>query len=193
LFATPAIFSPILFQFLNPLKHLLLPSNYLNLNLLSSISIVHLPPLLKLFHSLSSSPTFRHLSHMLLHLMDFLLLVILIYMLMTQRILDSCNLTQLVNFPTHRYGHTLDLIITTTNLAMSPAMFHHQNSPSDHFPIFCELIIQPPSPPLKHISFRCIDAIQIPHFVRDIFHISSKILLFQILLTAATASLSIVY
>ena len=85
-------------------------------------------------------------------------------------LLDSCNLTQLVNFPTHRCGHTLDLIITATNSALSPVISHSQISPSDHFPVFCQLSIQPPSPPpLKHISFRCMDAIHIPHFVRDIF------------------------
>ena len=85
-------------------------------------------------------------------------------------LLDSCNLTQLVDFSTHRCGHTLDLIIIPTNSALSPSISYSQISPSDHFPIFCQLNIQPPSPPaLTHISFRCINAIHIPHFVRDIF------------------------
>jgi Endonuclease-reverse transcriptase len=85
-------------------------------------------------------------------------------------LLDSCNLKQLFNFPTHRCGHTLDLIITATNSILSLVTSHSQISPSDHFPIFCELNIQPLClPPLKHISFRCIDAIHIPNFVRDIF------------------------
>ena len=64
------------------------------------------------------------------------------------------------------------VIITTTNSALFPVISHSQISPSDHFPIFCKLSVQPPSPPpppLQHISFRCIDAIHIPHFVRDIF------------------------
>jgi hypothetical protein len=47
-------------------------------------------------------------------------------------LLDSCNLTQLVNFPTHRCGHTLDLIITATNSALSPVISHSQISPCDH-------------------------------------------------------------
>ena len=85
-------------------------------------------------------------------------------------LLDSCNLTQLVNFPTHRCGHTLDVIITATNSTLSPKITHSQISPSDHFPIFTELNIQPPPPPPRtRISFRCIDGIHIPHFVRDIF------------------------
>ena len=85
-------------------------------------------------------------------------------------LLDSCNLTQLVNFPTHRQGHTLDVIITPANSTLSPIITYSQISPSDHFPIFTQLNIQtPPPPPLTQISFRCIDAIHIPHFVRDIF------------------------
>jgi hypothetical protein len=64
----------------------------------------------------------------------------------------------------------MDLIITDKNSALSPVISHYQISPSDLFPIFCELSIQPPCPPpLKHISFRYIDAIHVPHFGRDIF------------------------
>jgi hypothetical protein len=71
-------------QLLSPLKLLLLLSNCLNLNLLFSTSIVHLPPLVKLFLFLSFSLIFKHLSHiLLLYLMDFLLLAILIFILMT--------------------------------------------------------------------------------------------------------------
>jgi hypothetical protein len=109
-------------------------------------------------------------------------------------LLDSCNLIQLVNFPTHCCGHTLDLIITATNSAASPVISHSQISPSDHFPIFCELNIYPPCPPsLKHISFRYIDAIHIPHFFVT-FLLSSTILLllFQNFSTATT-SLSVIF
>jgi hypothetical protein len=67
-------------------------------------------------------------------------------------------------------SNTLDLIIIATNSALSHVISHSQISPSDHYPIFCELNIQPPCPPpLTNISFRCIDAIHIPHLVRDIF------------------------
>jgi hypothetical protein len=52
-------------------------------------------------------------------------------------LLDSCNLTQLVNFPFHHCGHTLDLIITATNSTLSSVISHSQISPFDHFPIFC--------------------------------------------------------
>ena len=42
-------------------------------------------------------------------------------------------------------------------------------SSSDHFPILSQLDSQSPLPPLlTQISFRCIDAINIPHFIHDI-------------------------
>ena len=89
-------------------------------------------------------------------------------------VLDSSNLVQLVTFPTHRNGHTLDLIITTNDSSVSPKISYSRISPSDHFPIFSKLSIQPPALYflLTEIPFRCFDAISIPHFVRDIF--SSK-------------------
>ena len=85
-------------------------------------------------------------------------------------LLDSSNLTQLVPFPTHRSGHTLDLVITATNSTLFPIISYSPVSPSDHFPIFSKLNLQPPLPtPLTQISFRCIDAINISSFVRDIY------------------------
>jgi hypothetical protein len=51
---------------------------------------------------------------------------------------DSCNLTQLATFPTHRCGHILDLIITARYRLLSSLT---QISHSDHFPIVCQLSI----------------------------------------------------
>jgi hypothetical protein len=104
-------------------------------------------------------------------------------------VLDSSNLVQLVTIPTHRDGHILDLIITTADFSLSPKISNSQISPSDHFPVFPQLSIQPPSQSslLTEISFRCFDAISIPHFVRDFFLLLSFIiphLLSQNLLTA---------
>jgi hypothetical protein len=104
-------------------------------------------------------------------------------------ILNSSHLAQLVTFPTHRDGHTLDLIITTADSSLSPKISYSRKSPSDHFPVFSQLSIQPPpqSSLLTEISFRCFDAISIPHFVRDIFFLLSFIiphLFSQNLLTA---------
>jgi Endonuclease-reverse transcriptase len=177
LFTTHSTFSQILFQFLNPLKHLLLLLNYVILNLLSSVTIALLPPLLKLFLSLTVFQTFvshtATIPHGFLITGDFNLHVDDSENSNAKQfltLLDSCNLIQLVNFPTHRCDHILDLIVTATNSALSPVISHSPISPSDHFPIFCELNIQPPClPHLKHISFRHIDAIHIPHFVRNIF------------------------
>ena len=86
-------------------------------------------------------------------------------------VLDSSNLVQLVTFPTHRNGHTLDLIISAADSYLSHKTSYSRLSPSDHFPVFSQLTIQPPPPSslFNEISFRCFDAISIPHFVRDIF------------------------
>jgi hypothetical protein len=86
-------------------------------------------------------------------------------------VLDSSNLVQFVTFPTHRDGHTLDLVITTADSSLSPKISYSRISPSDHFPVYSQLGIQPPpqSSLLTEISFRCFDAISIPNFVRDIF------------------------
>jgi Endonuclease-reverse transcriptase len=84
-------------------------------------------------------------------------------------VLDSFNLVQLVTFPTHHDAHTLDLIITTAD--SSPKISYSRISPSDHFPVYSQLSIQPlpKSSLLTEISFICFDAKSIPHFVRDIF------------------------
>ena len=80
-------------------------------------------------------------------------------------------MVQLVTFPTHRNGHTLDLIITAADSSLSPKTSYSRLSPSDHFPVFSQLSIQPPPPSslFTEISFRCVDAISVPHFVRYIF------------------------
>ena len=51
-------------------------------------------------------------------------------------LLNNADLTQHANFPTHRAGHTLDLVITTKDLTLSLTITHSLVSPSDHFLIF---------------------------------------------------------
>ena len=51
-------------------------------------------------------------------------------------LLDT-NLTQHVNFRTHDPGsHTLDLVITSTDSSLNPAVTRANTQPSDHFPLF---------------------------------------------------------
>ena len=83
--------------------------------------------------------------------------------------LDAANLFQHVHFPTHNHQHTLDLIITHSHSSLSPNVTFSPVSPSDHYPIFTSLTIQPPissSPSVQ--SFRSIKSINVSHFSRDI-------------------------
>jgi hypothetical protein len=72
----------------------------------------------------------------------------------------------------------LSLLLLTRHCLLSSLTLDHI-SQSDHFPILCELNIQPLSPPLSKVtSFRCIDAIRIPHFLRDNFPLISSAILY---------------
>lgn len=85
-------------------------------------------------------------------------------------LLNNSNLTQHVSFPTHRCGHTLDLIITAKTTSLSPSITHSLISPTDHFPVFTSLNICPlPPPPLTKHFFRSIKSININKFIRDIY------------------------
>ena len=84
-------------------------------------------------------------------------------------ILAATNLHQLVNFPTHNKGHTLDLVIVSANSSLQPTIDHTEVTSSDHFPIFTSLHIAPP-PPQSPVftSFRRIASIDTYAFIEDI-------------------------
>jgi len=75
-------------------------------------------------------------------------------------LLDHANLTQHVLFPTHRYSHTLNLVITSANSTLSPTVTSLPISPTDNFSIICSLKItnSPTAPKTKHLT-RAIRAI----------------------------------
>ena len=99
----------------------------------------------------------------------YILTIIRIYTHNSSSLLNNANLTQLVNFPTHQTGHTLDLVITTKDSTLSPTITHSLVSLSDHFPIFTSLVISPPSPPsLTEHFFRCVKSINLNNFIHDI-------------------------
>ena len=50
-------------------------------------------------------------------------------------LLVSCNFTQHVKIPTHRHGHTLDLIITLVNIPLNLIVTSSFIVTSDHYPI----------------------------------------------------------
>ena len=76
--------------------------------------------------------------------------------------LTAANLSQHVHFPTHTHQHTLDLIITHSNSTLSPNVNCSAISPSDHYPLFTSITIQPPiSPPPSVQSFCSIKSINV--------------------------------
>ena len=56
---------------------------------------------------------------------------------------DSFDLTQKVNFPTHTYGHTLNLVLTKSNND-NISNVHTTDAFSDHFSITCTLNLPTP-------------------------------------------------
>jgi hypothetical protein len=88
-------------------------------------------------------------------------------------LLSSLNLTQHISVPTHLYMHvphnTLDLLITSSDSKLSPAISQYFGFPSYHIPTFSSLDITPsPRSPPSSRSFRRINSINIEHFKPDI-------------------------
>ena len=79
--------------------------------------------------------------------------------------LHDTNLTQHVNFPTHDPGsHSLDLVITSTDSNLNPAVTRANTQPSDHFPVFSYLSPNLPPPPQSY-TFRRLNSIDHTSFL----------------------------
>ena len=90
-------------------------------------------------------------------------------MLTTSAILKQSNLTQHVKIPTHRHGHTLDLMITPSNTTLNPIITSSNIVTSDHYPIFTSINVHPnPPPPPTTFTYRRINAIDYPKFIDDL-------------------------
>ena len=84
-------------------------------------------------------------------------------------LLSSFDLTQHVSCPTHNFGHTLDLVITSTNSSLHPSITTHPVSPSDHILLFTRLSISPlPPPPPQLHTFRNYRSFCIDDFLSDL-------------------------
>ena len=83
-------------------------------------------------------------------------------------LLSYFNLAQHVNFPTLDKNHILDLVKTSADTLLAPAVSFTQWSPSDHFPVFTKLSINltPFPPPTLHF-FRRLHSIDIGCFLTD--------------------------
>ena len=84
-----------------------------------------------------------------------------------QDLVNSFNLTQWVNDPTHTGGHTLDLVFTNTDDVVHSLTVDNLYI-SDHFPILVHLIL--PKPPLiqKRIKYRSIKSVSVEDLQHDI-------------------------
>ena len=74
-----------------------------------------------------------------------------------------------VHFPTYDKSHILDLVITSSDTSLAPAVSCTHWSPSDHFPVFTRLSINPaPLPPPTLHSFRRLHSIDVSSFLTDL-------------------------
>ncbi len=83
-------------------------------------------------------------------------------------LLSNSNMKQLVNVPTHRLGHTLDLIITRDDddtISLRQVINEHL---SDHFSIQCEAQFSKPKPVRKYMVYRKTCSIDVNQFASDI-------------------------
>ena len=84
-------------------------------------------------------------------------------------LLASSNLTQHVSFPTHKEGHTLDLLITSSSSNINPSFSHSTLTTSDHFPIFTSFNL--PTPPTilpTTFTYGQINATHLSAFLSDL-------------------------
>ena len=73
------------------------------------------------------------------------------------------------HFPTHDKNHILDLVITSSDTSLAPAVSCTHRSPSDHLPVFTRFSINPaPLPPPTLHSFRQLHSIDVGSFLTDL-------------------------
>ena len=84
-------------------------------------------------------------------------------------ILSSFDLQQLVSFPTHSHGHTLDLLIASS--ACTFRSVFQSDHISDHFTVIGVMSVLVPSPAYhKTISYRNLKSINLDAFQCDILN-----------------------
>lgn len=83
-------------------------------------------------------------------------------------LLDCMGLVQHVRTPTHRLGHTLDLIITreASHLIQTTPVSDYLFS--DHFSVLCNLTFRKPAMSVKKVSYRKIKSINMNTFKDDL-------------------------
>ena len=69
-------------------------------------------------------------------------------------LIDSYGLVQHVRGPTHRHGHTLDLVITRSDNTLVWSSLPSDLCLSDHYPVFSTLAVARVENPLRTVSYR---------------------------------------
>ena len=82
--------------------------------------------------------------------------------------LDSAGLQQHVDGPTHRDGHTLDLIITRCAANFISKLKILPELPSDHKRVLCNVDLPRPVPTRKSVTYRKLRNVDIEKFSEDI-------------------------
>ena len=85
-----------------------------------------------------------------------------------KEIMDSFNLIQHIDFPTHKHGHTLDIVATFDGDLDASAFVSCQNDVSDHFLVNFQLKFFPEMKKEKEISYRNTKGMDIAQFELDI-------------------------
>ena len=84
------------------------------------------------------------------------------------RLLETFNLKQHINVPTHRSGHTLDLVITRSDENVASKFDVYDPSISDHFVVTCMLSLPKTSFERKEICCRKLKSIDMQTFRDEI-------------------------
>ena len=80
---------------------------------------------------------------------------------------DLFNLQQHIDVPTHKDGHTLDLIITRSNKEHKSDFFVYDPVISAHFAVYCRLNIDMPPVPKQIIKYRKLRSVNADNLRRD--------------------------
>ena len=86
-------------------------------------------------------------------------------------ILDSANLKQLIDFPTHRQGNTLDLVITNMESELVDDLkpdYALRGASEDHIAISCKLNVTRPAATKKTLLLRKFKDLNVNAFCEDI-------------------------
>ena len=83
-------------------------------------------------------------------------------------LIESFSLKQHVSGPTHRTGHTLDLVLTHDRDSLAPTVSSQDHCFPDNFPVFCDLSLTTEYSRLQEVTYRKIKAINADCFIRDV-------------------------